>query len=147
MSEDRNIHIIHGGNLRYDLTAAWRQCQEEMGGLAVMHNGVPEFVIVPVAQEIRMVNEPYKSAMAREVYHVVTGRRGPEEYATALPRVSPEMVRRSLRAERIRMRRMMTPFWWTHYHAIVGVVFPIPSGGGLSMVERLVDLWLKADKA
>ena len=143
---------IQSGELRTTLSGAWRQAQESGGPLVVTVNGVPDFIIFPLAVAIPLVHRGRVLEMSRRMYSPLLPDGiddPPAGYDEKMPTVGPDMLRRSLGEQRRRMRSLMTPFLFTHYDQDVGVLFPVPFEGGQWFVDQMTRQWYpeRFDKA
>ena len=137
MPKDTSV-ILPSSDLRGGISSAWRETQETGGPLVVTVNTVPEFAIYPLGTQVPMIHEDQVRDFARRLYDPLVGNTEPPlGHRDALPEVGPDALRRNLGEERRRIRRLMTPFAYTHHRALVGLLFPIPHDGGLPFVEGL----------
>lgn len=143
--EGDGIRVVQSSRFRKEFTDAWREVYETSGALCVTYQDFPEFVIFPVAQEIRYSHGPLLSMIARQVYQAATGLKVPKGYEERLPPISPERMRRGLGGERRRIRSLMVPFFFTYFGKVQGILFPIPHDGGMETITALKNAWYGSD--
>jgi hypothetical protein len=138
--------IVQSKDLRAVLRLVWRGCETHGGPLVVTVNNMPEFAIFPLRVFVPLVHEGRVLDFARGLYEPLVPDRShpPEGYETSMPRIGPDALRRSFAEECRRMRGLMTPYLYTHYHQGVAVLFPVPFDGGMEFVDKLSRLWYPA---
>lgn len=137
MPKDTTVTLA-SSDLRSGIRNAWRETLETGGPLVVTVNSNPEFAIFPLGRNVPYVHETQVRDFARRLYDPLVGNDEPPiGHEDALPVVGPDALRRNFGEESRQIRRLMTPFAYTHYRAVVGLLFPIPHDAGMEFIERL----------
>lgn len=138
MNQDKAI-IVKSSEIKPKLARAWRGAVEAGGPVIVTTNGVPDFVIYPLKRPVHLVVEmDALMVRVRDIYYeLLIDRSVPLHLKHRLPRLGPDRLRREAREAKTEMHMLMTPYAWTNYSQVVGVLFPIPVVGAWYLVEQL----------